>query len=297
MLVIQMTGLSGSGKTTIAKETQKKLIALNYNVEVIDGDQYRTTICKGLSFSKQDRIENVNRLGCIALGLAKHNVISIIAAINPYQEARSNLEKQKDFVRTVYIDCPLEIVKQRDPKLLYKRALLPTNDPEHLPNFTGITDPYEIPVSPHLVLQTHEMAIDEASTKLVDFILQEINMQSEFYFDFYSNIPVYKLIVNGQYMANLVDPSFEDMFWCTYKIIPLNSDYETILKDKKIWEEVQFTIIDDKGNQPNPHTFPGRGYKNFCDGYSNRINFRSLWPKRESNWTILKKAFGRLRFL
>lgn len=296
MLVVQMTGLSGSGKSTIAKETQKKLIALNYKVEVIDGDYYRQNICKDLGFSKEDRIENINRLGFIALGLAKHNVISIIAAINPYEEARCILQNKSVNVRTVHIHCPLEELIKRDPKSLYKKALLPVNDPNHLPNFTGVTDTYEAPETPHLMLPTHEMTIEEAADKLVGYILKEIDVETESLFDIHPEKIVYKLMVNDEYAANLCNPVFRDMFWIEYTIIPLNSDYDIMLRNRKIWEEVQFVVVDEKGNIPVPHTFPSGSYIPFCNRFSERVAFRSLWPKSESNWSILKNAFKRMQF-
>lgn len=174
MLLIQLTGLSGAGKSTLAHAVQQRLMALGHKVEVIDGDVYRSHICSDLGFSKSDRIENIRRLGFIGLTLAKHGVIVILAAINPYEAARNALQNESPNVRTVFLSCSLDALKQNDVKGLYKRALLPKGDPDYLDHFTGISAPYEIPLSPHLVLQTHEETVDVSAQKLLDFILGQL---------------------------------------------------------------------------------------------------------------------------
>ena len=170
-----MTGLSGAGKSSIALLTQKNLIGLGYKVEVLDGDNYRQHLCRDLGFSKADRMENIRRLGFVGLTLAKHGIISILCAINPYEESRIALKELSPFIRTVYIKCPIEIITQRDPKGLYRRALLPEGDPDHIKHFTGISDPYEVPVNPDLVIQTQTETPEQSAKILTDFILGAID--------------------------------------------------------------------------------------------------------------------------
>lgn len=169
MFLIQMTGLSGAGKTTLALAAQQQLSALGLKVEVIDGDEFRRHLCRDLGFSREDRIENIRRLGVVGLTLVKHGIITILAAINPYEEARLELEC-RDLVKTVYVSCSLETLKNRDAKGLYHRATLSPDHSEYLPQFTGISDPYEPPHSPHLTLHTDQESIHKSVSKLVSFI-------------------------------------------------------------------------------------------------------------------------------
>ena len=111
MLFIQMTGLSGAGKSTIAQTAKNILVDLGYKVELLDGDDYRRHLCRDLGFSKTDRLENINRLGFVGLTLARHGVIAIMAAINPYEEARENLKRKSALVKTIFVDCPLSITR------------------------------------------------------------------------------------------------------------------------------------------------------------------------------------------
>lgn len=170
-LFIQMTGMSGAGKTTISRAAAKKLKASGYKVELIDGDEYRQGVCKDLGFSKKDRLENISRLGFIGKVLARNNVISVMAAINPYESARKNLTEEGAL--TVYVKCDLESLKRRDPKGLYRRALLEEGHPDRIDNFTGISDPYEAPADADLVIETNKETIEESVERLCDFILEK----------------------------------------------------------------------------------------------------------------------------
>lgn len=176
MLLIQMTGLSGAGKSIIAEATKKKLTNLGYKVELLDGDDYRKHLCHDLGFSKTDRLENIRRLGFVGLTLVKHEVIALLAAINPYEEARQKLQEQSPLVKTVFVNCPLHITSQRDPKGLYRKALLPENHPEYIGHFTGISDPFEPPHCPDLTLHTDMQTIEASVTTLVAFILNTIQI-------------------------------------------------------------------------------------------------------------------------
>src|SRR5439155_23541254 len=119
--------LSGAGKTTLARSVKTSLEKEGLPVEIIDGDNYRKTICKDLGFSREDRMENIRRLGSLADSFVQQQRIAIIAAINPYEEVRRELE-QKYGARTVWIYCPLKVLIERDTKGLYKRAFLPDDD-------------------------------------------------------------------------------------------------------------------------------------------------------------------------
>jgi len=175
MLLIQFTGLSGAGKTTIATLAQKELTLQGLNIEVIDGDDYRKTLCKGLGFSFEDRAENLRRLGFVGKLLLKHNVISIISAINPFESIRQELTTYSPKVKTVWVRCSMETLVKRDTKGLYKRALLPDGNPDKVYQFTGISDLYEIPKNPDLILDTDKETPEESVKKLTDFILWSIN--------------------------------------------------------------------------------------------------------------------------
>jgi adenylylsulfate kinase len=179
MLLIQMTGLSGAGKSSIAQITKETLIGLGFKVELLDGDDCRRNLCYDLGFSKEDRLENIRRLGFVGLMLAKHGVISILAAINPYEEAREALKNKSPLTKTVFIDCPLCITAQRDTKGLYRKALLPPGHPDHITHFTGISDPYEVPSQPDLAIQTHKETLEESAKRLTDFILQNIRQEGD----------------------------------------------------------------------------------------------------------------------
>jgi adenylylsulfate kinase len=179
MLLIQFTGLPGSGKTTIAFTAKEKLAAAGINVEVIDGDEYRKTICKNLGYSYDDRVENLRRLGFIGKLLLKNGIITIISAINPFEKIRNELTDNAENIKTVWINCNLETLIERDPKGLYKRALLPDGHPDKIENFTGVNDVFEEPYNPDLVISTDKETPEESAQRLVDFILEYIDSQSK----------------------------------------------------------------------------------------------------------------------
>ena len=178
MIFIQLTGLSGAGKTTLASNVKAMLLNLKYKAEVIDGDVYRQTLCRDLGFSKADRIENIRRLGTLAILLARKEVITMMAAINPYESVRQELKSQYDFVHTVWVDCDLETLIKRDTKGLYRRAMLPDGHPEKITNLTGIDDPFEQPENPDLIIDTHKTSEEDSSRILLDYILSQIEGDS-----------------------------------------------------------------------------------------------------------------------
>ena len=171
MIIVQLTGLPASGKTTLSNIVKRKLEGEGTDVAVLDGDIVRKTIHKELGFSEEDRKENIRRLGLMAHALQQGNEIVIIAAISPYEEIRNEL-KNKYGAKTVWLKCSLEELMNRDPKGLYRRALLPADDPEKISNLSGVNQDYEQPVNPDLVIDTEFNSIECSSTLLFDFIKQ-----------------------------------------------------------------------------------------------------------------------------
>lgn len=167
-----MTGLSGAGKTTLSYNVKRELEKRGFKTEVIDGDEYRKMLCRDLGFSKADRLENIRRLGFVGKTLARHGVIVLLAAINPYDAIRRELKENTPFVKTVWVDCDLETLRERDTKGLYRRAFLPADHPEKLHNLTGINDPFEIPQDADLIVETARETIAESTERLLNFILE-----------------------------------------------------------------------------------------------------------------------------
>jgi adenylyl-sulfate kinase len=154
---IWFTGLSGSGKSTLAGKLAAYLDNDALPYELIDGDVVREEICRGLGFSKEDRDENIRRIGYIAALLNRHNIISIVAAISPYRQARDRVRGKISKFLEVHVDCPLDTLVHRDVKGLYHRAL--AGQIEH---FSGISDPYEAPVRPDVYVNSEGQTPDES---------------------------------------------------------------------------------------------------------------------------------------
>jgi adenylylsulfate kinase len=175
MILVQLTGLSGAGKSTIADLVSQKLAGQNIPVEVVDGDNYRNSpINRGLGFSIDDRKTNLERLFYIGTILLKHDIVVIIAAINPFEDLRKQFSATSCRVKTVWIDCDMETLVRRDTKGLYKRSILPDGDKEKINNLSGISSPYENPVLPDLRIDTSKQTISESVEKLYLFIKEEI---------------------------------------------------------------------------------------------------------------------------
>jgi len=161
------TGLSGAGKSTIAGIIEKRLREAGAKVEVLDGDVVRENLSKGLGFSKEDRDTNIRRIGFVCELLARNGVIAIVAAISPYRAVRDELRSRiRNFVE-IYVECPLEVVAGRDVKGLYKKAKA-----GEIGQFTGISDPYEAPANPEIVLHSDcenpDQSADKVWTRLKD---------------------------------------------------------------------------------------------------------------------------------
>lgn len=173
-MIILLCGLSGAGKTTLAYSVKNKLDELGKDTEILDGDEYRKMLFKELGYSQQDRMENIRRLGFIAGKLSKHGIITIISAINPYQEMRDELVTAYPDVRTVFIDCPIDILTQRDTKGLYARALLPDNHPNKLHNLTGVNDRFDAVLKPDLHILTGIQTLTESTELLFNLITGQL---------------------------------------------------------------------------------------------------------------------------
>ncbi len=159
---IWLTGLSGAGKSTIAQELYGHLKGLGKRVEVLDGDVIRTNLSKGLGFSKEDRDTNIRRIGFVSKLLTRNGVTVIVAAISPYREVRDEIRNEiGDFIE-VFVDCPLDELVKRDVKGLYAKALA-----GELPNFTGVSDPYEEPLNPEVSLSTDNESVEESNCKVL----------------------------------------------------------------------------------------------------------------------------------
>ncbi len=162
-VTIWFTGLSGAGKTTISRAVEQALQSKGYKrVEILDGDVVRQNLTKGLGFSKEDRDENIRRVGFVANILTRNQVIVLVSTISPYQEIRQEVrERIGDFVE-VYVNAPLAICEQRDVKGLYKKARA-----GEIKNFTGIDDPYEPPLNPDVECRTDLESLDESVAKVL----------------------------------------------------------------------------------------------------------------------------------
>jgi adenylylsulfate kinase len=161
------TGLSGAGKSTLADLVAEQLRGRAHRVEVLDGDEVRTNLSKGLGFSKEDRDTNIRRIGYVCKLLARNGVIAISAAISPYREIRDEVRAQHDRFFEVYVKCPLDTLLERDVKGLYRKAMT-----GEIGNFTGISDPYEEPFSPELVIESHRESPQQSLGRLLHSLEQ-----------------------------------------------------------------------------------------------------------------------------
>lgn len=164
---IWFTGLSGSGKSTLASEVEKRLWERGVRAYVLDGDNIRHGLNQDLGFSPEDRTENIRRIGEVAKLFTDAGVVSLTAFISPYRKDRDrarSIMAEGDFIE-VYVECPLEVCEQRDPKGLYKRARA-----GEIKEFTGISAPYEPPLNPEIVINTAENDIDACVSQILSYL-------------------------------------------------------------------------------------------------------------------------------
>ena len=155
------TGLSGAGKSTISGIIEKRLREAGAKVEVLDGDVVRENLSKGLGFSKEDRDINIRRIGFVCELLSRNGVIAIVAAISPYRAIREEIRSRIGNFVEIYVECPLEVVSDRDVKGLYKKAMA-----GEIPQFTGVTDPYEPPLHPEVVVHSASETPEESAVRV-----------------------------------------------------------------------------------------------------------------------------------
>lgn len=155
------TGLSGAGKSTISAMVERRLREAGARVEVLDGDVVRTHLSKGLGFSKEDRDENIRRIGFVCELLTRNGVVAIVAAISPYRAVREEVRGRIGRFVEVYVECPIAVLAERDVKGLYKKALA-----GEIGQFTGITDPYEPPAAPEAVVNSSLETPEESAEKI-----------------------------------------------------------------------------------------------------------------------------------
>ena len=165
--ILWFTGLSGSGKSTVANAVESKLLELKKHTYLLDGDNVRMGLNKGLGFSDEDRIENIRRIGEVSKLFVDAGTIVLTAFISPFQKERDavrELVETDEFIE-VFIDTPLEVCESRDPKGLYQKARK-----GEIPNFTGISSPYEAPTKPEIHILNDEITIEDVTTQIIDYL-------------------------------------------------------------------------------------------------------------------------------
>ncbi len=163
--VLWFTGLSGSGKSTLAMELERRLFERGYQVFVLDGDNLRTGLNRDLGFSAADRDENIRRVGEVAGLFAEAGMIVISAFISPYRDGRARAREAAGDFHEVWIQTPLEVCEERDPKGLYRKARA-----GEIRDFTGISAPYEPPEAPEVVVETAGRSVDDCAALLVEYV-------------------------------------------------------------------------------------------------------------------------------
>jgi adenylyl-sulfate kinase len=163
---IWLTGMSGSGKSTVAAGLEERLRSLGLRVEVLDGDVVRTHLTKGLGFGREDRDENIRRVGWVCELLSRNDVVAIAAVISPYRGVRDEVRARIGRFVEVHMDAPLDVLAARDVKGLYQRAMA-----GEIANFTGVDDPYEPPLAPEVVCHSDGR---ESPSQSVDRILARL---------------------------------------------------------------------------------------------------------------------------
>ncbi|MCA9422805.1 MAG: adenylyl-sulfate kinase [Nitrospirales bacterium] len=171
---VWFTGLPCSGKSTLSKRLHQHLKELGYPAEILDGDEVRKRLTKGLDFSRDGRNENVRRIAYVANLISRVGGVAITAAISPYAALRADARKEISNFIEVYVNCPLEVCIERDVKGHYAKAKR-----GEIQNFTGISDPYEPPTKPEVVVQTNVESPDESIKKIVEYLAKSRYIEEE----------------------------------------------------------------------------------------------------------------------
>jgi len=174
--ILWFTGLSGSGKSTIANAVESRLLEMHRHTYLLDGDNIRMGLNKGLTFSDEDRVENIRRIGEVAKLFVDAGLIVLTAFISPFQRERDmvrNFVEEGEFIE-VFIDTPLEVCESRDPKGLYKKAR-----EGKIPNFTGISSPYEPPQKPEIHICNDKTALEDVTKQIIDHLQEKGYVSNE----------------------------------------------------------------------------------------------------------------------
>ncbi len=170
--IVWFTGLSGAGKSTLAAMLSAELRKRGVRVEVLDGDEVRTHLSKGLGFSKEDRDTNIRRIGFVADLLSRNGVVAITAAISPYREIRDEARgKMGERFVEIYVKASVEECARRDVKGLYEKAFK-----GEIKEFTGVSDPYEPPVDPEIVVDTESETVEESAGKVLAYVDERVGV-------------------------------------------------------------------------------------------------------------------------
>jgi adenylylsulfate kinase len=164
---VWLTGLSGSGKSTIAVELEKRLLERGVRTYILDGDNIRHGLNKNLGFSPEDRTENIRRIGEVAKLFCDAGLVALTAFISPYRADRDQVRaimQLGDFIE-VFVDCPVEVCEQRDVKGLYKKARA-----GEIKEFTGVSAPYEAPSVPELVIETSDQSVEKSALQILTYL-------------------------------------------------------------------------------------------------------------------------------
>ncbi len=170
--LVWFTGLSGSGKSTLANLLEIELLSRGIHTYLLDGDNVRLGLNKDLSFSETDRTENIRRVGEVSKLMIDAGLVTIAAFISPFNADREKVKKSvgiENYIE-IYVNTPIEVCIERDTKGLYEKAIK-----GEILNFTGISSPYEIPESPSLIINTSEIANDQAISKIINLVLVKLN--------------------------------------------------------------------------------------------------------------------------
>jgi adenylylsulfate kinase len=160
--------MSGAGKSTISEQLMERFRRGNAKVELLDGDVVRTNLSQGLGFSREDRDTNIRRIGFVSELLSRNGVIVVVAAISPYRETRDEVKSRIGNFVEVFVECPVSVLAERDVKGLYKKALA-----GEVGNFTGISDPYEPPLNPDVIVQSDRESVEQSVDKIWRKLLEK----------------------------------------------------------------------------------------------------------------------------
>src|SRR5712671_264452 len=243
--VVWFTGLSGAGKSTIANALKEELARRGRHAELLDGDEVRTHLSKGLGFSKEDRDTNIRRIGYVARLVARSGGVAITAAISPYREVRDEVRAQTPNFVEVFVRAPLDTLVERDVKGLYKKAIA-----GEIANFTGVSDPYEEPLHPEVVVDTSRESLQQSLSKVIDALERLGDLDR----------PVWERLPHGAELSSLRAEALElprlevgqrelsDLFMlATGALAPLDSfmgqdDYDSVISSGRLANGQPFTI-------------------------------------------------------